>query len=62
MVAEVDDAGDFGEGESGGLGVTDELEAVAVCFVVGAVSVCGSGWFGQEPACFVEADGSRRVT
>ena len=47
LVAKVDDAGDFGEGESGGLGVADELEAGAVGFVVGAVSVRGSGWCGQ---------------
>ncbi len=62
VLAEMNDAGDFREGESGSLGVTNELEPLAVRFGVDPVAVRRACWFGQQTAGFVEADGSRRMT
>lgn len=62
VVAEADNAGDLGECEPSGLGVADEVEAIAVRGGVHAVAVCRAGGFGEETPGFVEADGPCRMT
>ena len=47
VIAEMDDACDLGEGEPGGLGVTDELEAIGVGVGVDPVAVRRACWFRQ---------------
>lgn len=59
VIAEPDDAGDLGEGETSGLGVANEIESVPVGVGVDTVAVRGACRFGEQTASFVEADGSR---
>ena len=59
FVSELDDPADFVQGEAGGLGVPDELEAVECAVVVVAVSARRSCGFEEESEAFVEANGSR---
>ena len=60
VVADVDDAGDLGEGQAGCLCVADEAEPGDSRVVVDPVSVRCSFWFGEQAFAFVEADRSRR--
>ena len=56
MAAQVEDGGDLGEGQSGGLGVSDELEPVDGLVRVVAVIVVIPDGFGEEPDVLVVAD------
>lgn len=57
LAAEIEDGGDLGEGQTGGLGVPDELEAIDSILCVVPVVVQVTGGFGNEPDLFVVADG-----
>lgn len=60
VVSDVDDAADLGEGEPCGLGVSDEPQPSECRFVVEPVAVGGSTGLGEQPASFIESDGSGR--
>lgn len=57
FVAEVDDAGDLDQSQTGSLGSADELQAGDGRVVVVAVAVGATSWCGEEALALVEPDG-----
>lgn len=62
IIAEPDDAGDLGEGQTSGLGVANEIKTVAVGVGVDPVAVRGACRFGEQTTGLIEADGPRWMT
>lgn len=60
LTAQVEDAGDLDQGESGRLAAADEREPGQDRVVVLAVAVGASLWLGKQTPALVEADGLRR--
>ena len=57
MFSQVDDGGDLGQGESGGLGVANEPKSVNAGFAIGPIPVRGAVGLGEDSDGLVVADG-----